>query len=134
MKLYLFSLLVFLSLQVNASCLKEYDKITLSGSLVSRIYPGPPNYQDIKQGDQPIEAWILKLDNKLNCIDGLKPTDFYEGWQNEVRLMLFSDDNIDYKKFKNTHVAVSGTLYIAGAAVDLTAIQLDEISDIKIDK
>lgn len=134
MKFYLLFLSFFFSLGANANCLKEGNKISLSGTLINKIYPGPPNYEDIKQGDRPIKAWILKLDNKLSCIDDIAPTAFYEGWQTEVRLREVSNEDIDYEKFNNSHVTVSGNLFIVGMANDLTAILLDPVSDIKIDK
>lgn len=34
----------------------------LSGILISKVFPGPPNYDSIEDGDYPEVGWILKLD------------------------------------------------------------------------
>jgi hypothetical protein len=36
----------------------------LSGMLVCKVFPGPPNYDSVEDGDYPEEGWILKLDSK----------------------------------------------------------------------
>ncbi len=41
----------------------------LSGQLELRIFPGPPNYENIKTGDTPESAYILQLAKPI-CIQG----------------------------------------------------------------
>ena len=36
----------------------------LSGVLTFKIFPGPPNYDSIEDGDYPEAGWILKLDDR----------------------------------------------------------------------
>ena len=36
-------------------------EIELEGTLLQRVAPGPPNYQDINSGDRPDTIWVLRL-------------------------------------------------------------------------
>ena len=51
----------------GADCLKDGDSVMLSGKVVAKVFPGPPNYYSIQQGDQPENAWLLVLD-KPECV------------------------------------------------------------------
>ncbi|KGD99621.1 hypothetical protein [Rhizobium sp. YS-1r] len=41
----------------------------LSGHLSHRIFPGPPNFEDVQKGDTPEPGYVLKLDEPI-CITG----------------------------------------------------------------
>jgi len=41
--------------------------VTLEGSLVRRAYAGPPNYESVRQGDQPDTALILSIPKPI-CV------------------------------------------------------------------
>jgi hypothetical protein len=54
---------------------------TFEGRLIHQVFPGPPNYEDVRKGDSPEPEFILKLFNK-RCVRGsgseemeLEPTD-----------------------------------------------------------
>jgi len=36
----------------------------LKGVLICKVFPGPPNYDSVEDGDYPEVGWILKLDGK----------------------------------------------------------------------
>ena len=36
--------------------------VTLKGKLILKLFPGPPEYSSIEDGDRPDYCWILKLD------------------------------------------------------------------------
>ncbi len=38
--------------------------ITLQGFLKLKLYPGPPNYESIENGDYPERCWVLEMDSK----------------------------------------------------------------------
>jgi hypothetical protein len=46
-----------------ASCieLKQVQPFRFEGVLTRRIFPGPPNYQNVHKGDKPEPAYILRL-------------------------------------------------------------------------
>ena len=41
----------------------EYEPkvVTLSGTLLTRSYPGPPNYESVINGDRPERVWLIRL-------------------------------------------------------------------------
>jgi hypothetical protein len=53
------------SYQLHLSQIKQIpvELEELSGILISKVFPGPPNYDSIEDGDYPEEGWILKLDS-----------------------------------------------------------------------
>ncbi|MDI1265721.1 MAG: DUF4431 domain-containing protein [bacterium] len=55
----------------GAACinLQQGSGLTLEGVLTYRIFPGPPNYEDVRRGDTPEPAYIVKLDSPI-CITG----------------------------------------------------------------
>ncbi len=62
----LFGLLSFKS--ALASCLEyEPNSIELTGTLVREIHPGRPNYESIKEGDEKLIIWVLRLNSPI-CV------------------------------------------------------------------
>lgn len=53
---------------VDAESAKPFE---VSGRLVRRVFPGPPNYENVKHGDIPESAWIILLSAPV-CIAGDK--------------------------------------------------------------
>jgi hypothetical protein len=39
----------------------EPASVTLSGRVFKKVFPGPPNYESVEEGDEPEAAWILRL-------------------------------------------------------------------------
>ena len=39
----------------------EADSVRLTGTISRKTFPGPPNYESIRRGDQPETYWILHL-------------------------------------------------------------------------
>lgn len=54
--------------QANPVLRYEPAVVTLAGTLSSRTYAGPPNYEDIRAGDRPETYWILQLENPVNVL------------------------------------------------------------------
>ncbi len=54
------------SYQLHLTHMKQIpaDVEELSGVLINKVFPGPPNYDSIEDGDYPEEGWILKLDSE----------------------------------------------------------------------
>jgi hypothetical protein len=46
----------------------EPSHVTLQGTLVRKTFPGPPNYESVKNGDKPQTSWILELQENI-CVD-----------------------------------------------------------------
>ena len=43
-------------------------QVILVGNVSKQVFPGPPNYESVANGDMPEQAWILLLDAPI-CID-----------------------------------------------------------------
>src|SRR6516225_253302 len=64
-------LAICLNASANAACidLKQKDALSFEGTLNYRIFPGPPNYEDVRKGDTPEPTYILKLGDPI-CATG----------------------------------------------------------------
>ena len=40
----------------------QHNSLAFEGTLTYHIFAGPPNYEDVRKGDSPEPAYILKLD------------------------------------------------------------------------
>jgi hypothetical protein len=49
-----------------ARCL-YYGDVSLTGRLIQQTYPGPPDFESVTKGDQPLVIWLLQLDERV-CI------------------------------------------------------------------
>jgi hypothetical protein len=45
----------------------EPASVTLTGRVSLKVFPGRPNYESIKEGDEPEPAWILHLTKSI-CV------------------------------------------------------------------
>src|SRR3989475_10133741 len=64
-------LTICINASANAACiaLKKTDTLSFEGTLNYRIFPGPPNYEDVRKGDTPEPTYILKLEEPI-CATG----------------------------------------------------------------
>jgi len=100
--------------KVLEDCLNyEPQKVKLEGLLYKKSFPGPPNYQDIKKGDEEEVYWLIKA-TKPFCVNETK--DIWGGKlinQSEVQLVMTSA--FDFYKTKRSllgqRVIVQGTLF-----------------------
>jgi hypothetical protein len=91
----------------------EPDVIQLEGELYKKSFPGPPNYEDIKKGDEEEIYWLIKTAkpfcvNKGSYVEG----DELHGLS-EVQLVISS--KLDIYKTKrsllNKKIKAQGTLF-----------------------
>ena len=97
------------------NCLKyEPDIVTLSGVIERHTFPGRPNYESIKNGDEPETVWILKLQKSI-CVVAADSDQFNETEYNARRmhLVLQPQQYKQYEKLLNRKVVVTGTLFHA---------------------
>lgn len=90
----------------------EPEKVQLEGQLYKKSFPGPPNYTDVKKGDEEEVYWLLKTTapfcvNENERIWAEKQTNL-----SDVQLILGSETGF-YKTKRsllNKKVIISGTL------------------------
>lgn len=126
MKKYLITVTVLLlASEAGGSPCAQYEpaRTELTGTLIARDYPGPPNFESIESGDQRLLAWILVLDSRL-CVAGDPTSDInseeVEG-ETEVQLVP-SADLPTFAPFQRRALQVSGTLFAAHSGYHQTAV------------
>ena len=85
--------------------------VKLTGTLVRKTFPGPPNYESIRHGDAPETAWLLNLSRPI-CVDK-SDGDFNEGKSGISAIQLVLPEGY-YKKYANLvekRIIATGTLY-----------------------
>src|SRR5262245_3241059 len=74
----------------NAGCIdvKQTDGLSFRGMLSHQIFPGPPNFEDVRKGDAREPAYILTLDAPA-CAVG---DDFLNASESFDRIQLLPND------------------------------------------
>ena len=99
--------------EIAKNCLNyEPQKVQLEGVLYKKAFPGPPNYQDIKKGDEEEIYWLIKTTepfcvNKSSYVEG----DELHGLS-EVQLVV---DGLNFynsnRQLLGKKVILTGTLF-----------------------
>ena len=64
----------------------EPTVVKIEGTLISKTFPGPPNYTSVKKGDRPETYWLIRVRQPI-CVDqDPREPDLGEAHQN-VRLV-----------------------------------------------
>ena len=86
---------------------------SISGTLVRKTYPGPPNYEDIKTGDRPETGWYLRLAEPICLVgtpgDELNSED--EAGVNAVQLVLTHNEYKTHARLVGKKVTATGTFF-----------------------
>jgi len=87
-------------------------EIRLTGTIVRKTYPGPPEYESVRKGDAPERYWLLVLSNPV-CTNEDRPN-FDPAYKNVRRLQLIFDSERAYKKYRSLlgkEAVATGTLF-----------------------
>jgi hypothetical protein len=114
-RLVLFAaLLIGASSHASAACIdvRQSAPLSFKGTLYYRVFPGAPNYEDLKKGDKPEPAYIIKLDSPI-CATG---DEFLDGKETFDRVQILMDDSSpagrtlwqDLRQMDGKHVLVTG--------------------------
>jgi hypothetical protein len=111
--LFMLSLFAGLVFGQSKDCLKyEPNMVSVTGIVERDTFPGHPNYESIKAGDEPEVYWILKL-SKPVCVTGKPNDDLNESEKNIIEMQLVLTE-AQYKEFHNfigKKVIINGTLF-----------------------
>jgi len=108
----------------------EPSHVTLQGTLVRKTFPGPPNYESVKNGDKPQTSWILELQESI-CVDEDKAQPDLNPQQSrirEVQLVLPSQQFAAYKHLVGRRVTATGTMFGGITAHHHTPVLLTVLS------
>jgi hypothetical protein len=104
---------------VAAECLR-YGIVSLTGRLVQQTYPGPPDYESVTKGDEPLVIWILQLDTGV-CVASLDSSYPSACSEREIQLVLGTDQYAradqyaQYRHLLGRKITVTGRLLPGGA-------------------
>jgi len=75
----------------DAACLdvRQSQPLEFKGTLSRPVFPGPPNFEDVKKGDRPERAYIITLDAPI-CATG---DAFLDSGQSFKTVQLLIDDS-----------------------------------------
>jgi hypothetical protein len=107
----------------------ESDTINLTGEMVRDTFPGPPNYESIKEGDAAEIYWVLQLEKPI-CMNAVADDDNNVDRQNVTQLQMVMDIDM-YKKYRELlykTVTVKGTLFGAQTGHHHTDVLITVIS------
>ena len=116
---------------IAQECLK-YDTtvVLLTGTLRSRMFAGPPNYESIKRGDRKETALILVLATRI-CTSSreTKGGDVSESKVRDVQLVVMKPAHWKtIQRRMGKRVAVTGKLFHANTGHHRTKVLLDVAS------
>jgi hypothetical protein len=106
--LFLFATTAYASAQ---SCLSyDTDGVRLQGTIGKKTFPGPPNYESIKKGDEPETYWVLRLAKPI-CMTASGDNDA-ENNVTEMQLILTPKGYANFRKYvgRKDGVLVEGKL------------------------
>ena len=118
MKTFLLTLFILTALystviaQTMDSLSYEPTVVRVQGIIERDTFPGRPNYENIKTGDEMEIYWILNLKAPV-CVKGTSGDDINESESNVTKIQLVLEPE-QYKSFENLvrrKVVVTGTLF-----------------------
>ena len=101
--------------------------VALTGRLIQRTLPGPPNYQSIARGDRPDIVDLLILDAPICTIADYKDspnTDAFRS-QDTIHVRRAEATWHDVRRLTGHRVTVRGTLAEWGLGTDRTPVVID---------
>lgn len=97
----------------NTDCLAyEPAVVTLRGILTRHTFPGPPNYENIRNGDRPETALIMDLRSPVCVNEDPAQPDLNPAKQQirHIQLVLKTSEYEQYKTLVGRRVTATGTL------------------------
>lgn len=121
------------------NCLKyEPFEVSITGRVYSMLYPGPPNYESIDDGDIALWHYFLIPDTPF-CTEA-EPSDEVNGDEDNVKLVQLNLGPVAkrgnwrsyLKKFYGKKIRVTGTLHSRIVAYDRTPVLMDVSSIVTV--
>jgi hypothetical protein len=101
--------------------------VSLTGRLIQRTLPGPPNYQSVARGDRPQVVDLLILDAPICTLADYKDspnTDPFQG-QDTIHVRRTEATWRDVRRLTGRRVVVTGTLAEWALGSDRTPVVID---------
>ena len=101
--------------------------VALTGRLIQRTLPGPPNYESIARGDRPQVVDLLILDTPICTIADYQDspnTDAFQG-QDTIQVRRAESTWREVRRLSGHRVVVAGTLAEWALGPDRTPVVID---------
>jgi hypothetical protein len=98
----------------QSQCLSyEPAIVTLSGTLVRKTFPGPPNYESVRKGDRPETSWFLELSQSVCVNESTTEPDLNpkQSGIREIQLVVQPEQYQQHKGMVGRTVLATGTLF-----------------------
>jgi len=111
----------------NPKEILDGQSVTLYGRIIEELFPGPPNYESINNGDRPQFYWVLYINNPVGIVtrsfesEELKDLGNSCSFQLVVPSKFYDDKNDVIGKF----VKVTGQMFIGHSGHHKTKALLD---------
>jgi hypothetical protein len=101
--------------------------VSLTGRLIQRTLPGPPNYQSIKRGDRPQVVDLLILDAPICTIPDYKDSPNTDAFQSQDTVQVRRAEATwrEVRRLSGRRVVVTGTLAEWALGPDRTPVVID---------
>ena len=115
--------------------------ISVKGKLILKLFPGPPEYSSIEDGDRVDHCWILKLDEtsflKVMTTPVVDPANILENikkWPHSDEILLVLEDHMENfcQRYQNQEILSLGHLFHAHTIHHYTPILMN-VKELKID-
>ena len=110
--------------------------VQLTGTLIHKVFPGPPNYEDLRRGDTPEVLWLLNLAAPI-CVDQDKEQPDLNPSHKKIRtiqLVLPAEFYSKYKDLLGKQIIVTGKLFGAHTIHHRTPVLLMVSSLTRVDQ
>ena len=126
-----------LSVAANRAYHYEPENVVLSGKIERQTFPGPPNYEDIKTGDQIETGWYLRLDEMIDVNTSKQDTDPNAESEKDIKVLqlAFNPDGPARKTEAETgkRICLRGHLFhsLTGHHHSRVLLWVDEVLKVK---
>jgi hypothetical protein len=111
-------------------CIRYGPTVSVAGVLISKTFPGPPNYESIKHGDRKERANLVRLASSI-CVEGSDDVDIAEKQIRIVQLVVTEPSHWELvERSFGKRVVVEGSLFHAHTGHHRTKL-LVQVTDIK---
>lgn len=128
---FVLSFIAFTGKAQSEECLSYWPvKVRLTGTMVEKIFPGPPEFESIEKGDEPVTEWILKL-KKPVCVNANEERDLSFVSETNIKTiqLVIHGKYTRYEHLVDKNVVAEGTLYHQETGYHFTKV-LMEVTDI----
>lgn len=93
---------VFLADEAKSEECLSYEpaKVKITGMIVRRAFPGPPEFESIEKGDEPETYWILKLTKPI-CVKGNPDDELNSETEKDIKNMQLVLDSREYARYRH---------------------------------